>query len=72
MAEKIMAKVIFCTKTILHKMHLFIQFDIIFTCFSLQWYFFLVIERAVSLFRKLIVSNKKQLTENKYVVFVYL
>lgn len=53
-------------------MRLFMQFDIIFTSFSLQWYFFFIIEHAVSLFMKLIVSNKKQLTENKYILFVYL
>lgn len=49
----------------LYKMLPFIEADAVFTSFSLLWYFFLITNHAVILFRKLIANNKKQVTENK-------
>lgn len=43
----------------------FIEADAVFASFNLLWYFFLITNRAVILFSKLIANNKKQVTENK-------
>lgn len=43
----------------------FIEADAVFASFNLLWYFFLITNHAVILFRKLIANNKNQVAGNK-------